>query len=473
MPLGLNKKLGILDPNWKESMEANYNILVIDNDSFIQDACRQTLTKHGHNVVPAKSGHEGLALLNNWSFDLILLEMNMPGEDGLLVLAKIKDLEPETIVVMISENGSIETAVQAVKLGAFDFMAKPFTRDELLKRIGQVQRNRRLNIEKLYLKQSRNQKIESAQIISNSPAIEKIKEMIAMVAPTETTVLLQGESGTGKGLAARRIHEMSQRKAGPFVSVDCGSLVSSIFESELFGHIKGSFTGADKTQYGKFEMAQKGTLFFDEISNISLEIQAKLLKAVEEKTISKVGDHKVVNADVRLISATNQDLQKAVARGLFRKDLFFRLNVVSIHMPPLRERKEDIPLLLQHFLNRFGSREGKVIEGLSPNAMKALTEYHWPGNVRELENTVERLVVFARDKIITTQDLAYSNTVLSSLPVKDPLCLEEMERLHIMKVVELTEGNKTRAARLLGIDRKTLRMKIKKHQIPENSNQNF
>nr|HDN00038.1 sigma-54-dependent Fis family transcriptional regulator [Deltaproteobacteria bacterium] len=453
-------------------MEANYNILVIDNDSFIQDACRQTLTKHGHNVVQAKSGHEGLALLNNWSFDLILLEMNMPGEDGLLVLAKIKDLEPETIVVMISENGSIETAVQAVKLGAFDFMAKPFTRDELLKRIGQVQRNRRLNIEKLYLKQSRNQKIESAQIISNSPAIEKIKEMIAMVAPTETTVLLQGESGTGKGLAARRIHEMSQRKAGPFVSVDCGSLVSSIFESELFGHIKGSFTGADKTQYGKFEMAQKGTLFFDEISNISLEIQAKLLKAVEEKTISKVGDHKVVNADVRLISATNQDLQKAVARGLFRKDLFFRLNVVSIHIPPLRERKEDIPLLLQHFLNRFGSREGKVIEGLSPNAMKALTEYHWPGNVRELENTVERLVVFARDKIITTQDLAYSNTVLSSLPVKDPLCLEEMERLHIMKVVELTEGNKTRAARLLGIDRKTLRMKIKKHQIPENSNQN-
>jgi two-component system, NtrC family, response regulator HydG len=448
-------------------MEASYNILVIDDDAFMRDACQQTLTRQGHSVILAKSGHEGLSLLKKRSFDIILLEMNMPGEDGLLVLAQIKDLEPETIVLMISENGSIETAVQAIKLGAFDFMAKPFTRDELLKRLGQVQRNRQLNIEKLYLKQSRNQKMEGAKIISKSPAVEKIKEMISMVAPTETTVLLQGESGTGKGLVARRIHEMSRRQAGPFISVDCGSLVSTIFESELFGHIKGSFTGADKTQYGKFEMAQNGTLFFDEISNISLEIQAKLLKAVEEKSISKVGDHKVVNADVRLISATNQDLEKTVAQGLFREDLFFRLNVVSIHLPPLRERREDIPLLLQHFLNRFGRREGKVIEGLSPNAMKALTEYHWPGNVRELENTVERLVVFARDKIITTQDLAYSNTVLSSLPVKDTLCLEEMERLHIIKVVELTEGNKTRAARLLGIDRKTLRMKMKKYQIPE------
>ncbi|MBW1719891.1 MAG: sigma-54-dependent Fis family transcriptional regulator [Deltaproteobacteria bacterium] len=450
-------------------MEASYNILVIDDDAFMRDACCQALTKHGHSVILAKSGHEGLSLLEKWSFDLILLEMRLPGEDGLLVLAKIKDLEPETIVVMISGNGSIENAVQAIKLGAFDFIAKPFTHDELLKRVGQAQRNRQLNIENLYLKQSRNQKTQGTEIISNSPAIEKIKEMIAMVAPTESTVLLQGESGTGKGLVASKIHGMSRRQAGPFISVDCGSLVSTIFESELFGHIKGSFTGADKTQYGKFEMAQKGTLFFDEISNISLEIQAKLLKAVEEKSVSKVGDHKVVNVDIRLISATNQDLEKAVAQGLFRKDLFFRLNVVSIHLPPLRERREDIPLLIKYFLNRFRRREGKVIEGFSPKAMKALTEYHWPGNVRELENTVERLVVFARNKTITTQDLAYSNTVLSSVPMKDPLCLEEMERLHIIKVLELTEGNKTRAGRLLGIDRKTLRMKMKKYQIPETS----
>jgi two-component system response regulator HydG len=453
-------------------VEASYNILVIDDDAFMRDACHQTLTKHGHCVILAKSGHEGLTLLEKWSFDLVLLEMRMPGEDGLLVLAKIKDLEPETIVVMISENGSIETAVQSIKLGAFDFIAKPFTPDELLKRVGQALRNRQMTIENLHLKQNFNQKTLGTKIISNSPAMEKVKEMKAMVAPTESTVLLQGESGTGKGLVARKIHEMSRRQAGPFISVDCGSLVSTIFESELFGHIKGSFTGADKTQYGKFEMAQRGTLFFDEISNISLEIQAKLLRAVEEKSISKVGDHKVVNVDIRLISATNRDLEKAVAQGLFRADLFFRLNVVSIHLPPLRERREDIPLLMKYFLNRFRRREGKIIEGFSPNAMKALTEYHWPGNVRELENTVERLVVFARDRTITTQDLAYSNTVLSSMPMKDPLCLEEMERLHIIKVLELTEGNKTRSARLLGIDRKTLRMKMKKYKIPETSMQN-
>ncbi|MBW1675612.1 MAG: sigma-54-dependent Fis family transcriptional regulator [Deltaproteobacteria bacterium] len=447
-------------------MEASYNILVIDDDAFMRDACHQALTKHGHSVSLAKSGREGLVLLEKWSFDLILLDLKLPGEDGLFVLARIKDLEPEAIIVMISGYGSIETAVQAIKLGAFDFIAKPFTPEELIKLVDRVLRNRQLTIENLYLKQSLKQEIRGTEIVSKSPAVEKVKEMIAMVAPTDSTVLLQGETGTGKGLVARKIHEMSRRRGHPFISVDCGSLVSTIFESELFGHVKGAFTGADKTQYGKFEMAQGGTLFFDEISNISLEIQAKLLKVVEEKRISKVGDHKVVKVDVRLISATNRDLQKAIAERLFREDLFFRLNVVCIHLPPLRERKEDIPLLAKHFLQRFGRREGKAIGDFSSNAMKAFTEYHWPGNVRELENTVERLVVFARDRTITRQDLVYSNTVLSSVLMRDPVCLEEMERLHIMKVLERTEGNKTYAARLLGIDRKTLRIKVKKYQIP-------
>ena len=447
-------------------METSYNILMIDDDALMRDACHQTLTKHGHGVTLAKSGREALILIERWSFDLILLDLKMPGEDGLFVLARIRDLEPEAIVVMISGYGSIETVVQAMKLGAFDFIAKPFTPEELIKRLDRVLRNRLLTIENLYLKQTLNQDARRTEIISKSPSVEKVKEMIAMVAPTESTVLLQGETGTGKGLVARKIHEMSRRRGHPFMSVDCGSLVSTIFESELFGHAKGAFTGADKTQYGKFEMAHGGTLFFDEISNINLEIQAKLLKAVEEKRISKVGDHKVVKVDLRLVSATNRDLEKAIAERLFREDLFFRLNVVSIHLPPLRERKEDIPLLVQHFLDRFGRREGKAIENFSSSAMKALTEHHWPGNVRELENTVERLVVFARDKTVTTRDLVYSNTVLSSVLMREPLCLEEMERLHIMKVLERMEGNKTHAARLLGIDRKTLRIKMKKYQIP-------
>jgi two-component system response regulator HydG len=277
--------------------------------------------------------------------------------------------------------------------------------------------------------------------------------------------LLQGESGTGKGLVARRIHDQSKRRGYPYIAVDCGSLVKTLFESELFGHVKGAFTGADATQRGKFEMAHGGTLFFDEITNINLEIQAKLLKAVEERAISKVGDHKVARVDVRLVSATNKHLQDAVADGVFREDLFFRLNVISILMPPLRERREDIPLLVNHFLEGFSRKQGKVIKGFSANSMKALMQYSWPGNVRELENTVERLVVFAQGEKITSQDLVYSNTVPSGSLKREPSRLTEVERLHIIKVLEQTEGNKSEAARMLGIDRKTLRTKIKKYQI--------
>lgn len=453
-------------------METSCNILVVDDDAFMRDACDKSLTRHGHSVTLAKSGREGLELLKKWSFDLILLDLKMPDENGLTVLAKIKERDPEATVVIITGYGTIKTAVQAIKLGALDFIAKPFTPDELLNLVRRALKNRQLTIENLYLKQSLARETHSTDIISCSANIAKVKEMIAMVAPTDSTILIQGESGTGKGLVARKIHETSQRRGHPFMSVDCGTLVKTLFESELFGHVKGAFTGADTSQLGKFEMAHGGTLFFDEISNINLEVQTKLLKAVEEKCISKVGDHKVVKVDVRIISATNRNLQKALAEGLFREDLFFRLNVVSIHLPPLRERKEDIPLLVNHFLDRFSRKQGKPIEGLSPNAMKALTEYNWPGNVRELENTIERLVVFARNRTIKMQDIVYSNTVLSSVLAREPLRLEEMERLHIMKVLRQTEGNKSQAARLLGIDRKTLRTKIKRYQIPADSIQN-
>ncbi|MBW1860239.1 MAG: sigma-54-dependent Fis family transcriptional regulator [Deltaproteobacteria bacterium] len=446
-------------------MEPSYNILVVDDDAFLRDACNQALSRHGHSVTLAKSGSESLELLERWSFDLILLDLKMPDEDGLTILATVKERDPEAVVVIITGYGTIETAVQAIKLGAFDFIAKPFTPDELLEIVNRVLRNRKLTIENLYLKQRLKEETQDTDIISKSAAMDKVKEMVAMVAPTDSTVLLQGESGTGKGLVAHKIHEVSPRHGQPFMSVDCGVLVRTLFESELFGHVKGAFTGADSSQHGKFEMAHGGTLFFDEISNISLEIQAKLLKAVEEKRISKIGDHKVIKVDVRIISATNRNLQRALEDGLFREDLFFRLNVVSIQLPSLRERKDDIPLLVDHFLNRFTRKQGKPIEGISENAMKALTAYSWPGNVRELENTVERLVVFARDKMIATQDLVYSNTVLSSVLSREPLRLEEMERLHIIKVLQRAEGNKTQAALLLGIDRKTLRTKMKKYEI--------
>ncbi len=447
-------------------MKNNYNILVIDDDSFMRDACYQALTKDSHSVSLAKNGREGLALIEKSLFDLILLDLKLPREDGLFVLAEIKDIDPEAVVVMISGHGAIEAAVQAIKLGAFDFIAKPFTPEELLHLVKRVVKKRRLPQEAIDLGNGTAQQLKPKEIISQSPSMAKVKEMIAMVAPTDSTVLLQGESGTGKGLVAHNLHEMSKRLGCPFISVDCGSLVKTLFESELFGHAKGAFTGAETTQQGKFELAHWGTLFFDEISNISLDIQAKLLKAVEEKRVSKVGDHRVIKVNVRIISATNRNLQETIAKGLFREDLFYRLNVVSIYIPPLRDRKEDIPLLVDHFLEIFMRQLGKKVEGFSPNAMKALTKYSWPGNVRELENTIERLLIFVQGKTITTQDLVYSNTVLSQVVSSEPIRLEEIEREHIAKILTSVDWNKTKAAHLLGIDRKTLRIKLKRYQIP-------
>jgi two-component system, NtrC family, response regulator HydG len=447
-------------------MARTYHILVIDDDAFMRDACHQTLSRKGYRTALAKSGQQGLTLLENSSFDLVLLDLNLPREDGLFILAEIKDVDPDAIVVMISGHGSIEKAVQAIKLGAFDFIAKPFTPDELIGLVERALRNRHFSHKRQARKPGVGKWVfKPVEIISRSDAMEKVKDMVHMVAATDSTVLLQGPSGTGKGLVARKLHQMSARNGYPFVSVDCGSLVKTLFESELFGHVKGAFTGADSTQQGKFEMAHGGTLFFDEISNINLEIQAKLLKAVEEKSISKVGDHKVVNVDVRIVSATNRNLHKAISKGLFREDLFFRLNVVSIYLPPLRERKEDISLLADHFLKIFAKKQGKRVGGFSANAMKALTEYSWPGNVRELENTVERLIVFAQEETISSRDLVYSNTVLSQIVGSEPIRLEEMEREHIVKVLTGVNGNKTQAAQLLGIDRKTLRIKLKKYGI--------
>ena len=344
-------------------MEARINILVIDDDAAMRDACFQALTRSGHDVMLAKNGQEGIALLDKWSFAVILLDLKFPNEDGMKILQQIKAQDPEAAVIIITGHGTIQAAVKAIQLGASEFLTKPFTPNELRRTVERVFKNRQLNIENVILKQTlRAQEKKKEEIISQSPAMTKVKEMIKMVAPTDSTVLIQGESGTGKGLVARKLHAMSPRRNHPFVVMDCGSLVSTLFESELFGHVKGAFTGADTTQYGKFEMANGGTIFFDEIANINLDIQAKLLKVVEEKAISKVGSHRVVKVDTRIIAASNKDLHKAIRNGLFREDLFFRLNVVSIHLPPLRDRKEDIPLLVDHFLDIYSAKQGKTIQ---------------------------------------------------------------------------------------------------------------
>jgi DNA-binding NtrC family response regulator len=290
--------------------------------------------------------------------------------------------------------------------------------------------------------------------------------MIARVAPTDSTVLITGESGTGKGLVARKLHQLSQRSRRPFITVDCGTLVETLFESELFGHVKGSFTGADANKIGKFELAQNGTLFFDEISNIGLEVQAKLLRAVEERKISKVGSHRVITVDVRIIAATNKDLTRAIKDGTFREDLFYRLNVVMIHMPPLRERKSDIPLLVQHFLEKYNTRLRKEMRGISPDALDLLVRHDWPGNVRELENTMERLVVLSPGPYLEPADLIFAGTVLTSAAeCPDGTSLKDLERNHIIQTLQRCDGHKSETARALGIDRKTLREKLKRYDL--------
>ncbi|MFH1675200.1 MAG: sigma-54 dependent transcriptional regulator [Pseudomonadota bacterium] len=444
-------------------METRINILVIDDDAAMRDACYQALTRKGHDVMSAKSGKDGIALLDKWSFAVILLDLKLPNEHGIEILKQLKAQDPEAEVVIITGHGSIQTAVQAIKSGAFDVLTKPFTPNEVRRTVERAFKNRQLNIENVILKQTLKEKEKKEELISQSPAMAKVKEMVKMVAPTDSTVLIQGESGTGKGLVARKLHAMSPRQGHPFVVVDCGSLVSTLFESELFGHIKGAFTGADTTQYGKFEMANGGTIFFDEIANINLDIQAKLLKVVEEKAISKVGSHRVVRVDTRIVAATNKDLNKTIRKGLFREDLFFRLNVVSIHLPPLRDRKVDIPLLIDHFLDSYSAKQGKTIYGISQEALAAMENYSWPGNVRELENMIERLVIFARGETITFQDLIYSNTTFSGVSDPETTTLEDAERQHIGKMLERFNGNITKTAESLGIDRKTLRAKIKKY----------
>jgi two-component system response regulator HydG len=446
--------------------ETPAHILVIDDDKAMRDACFQILSRQGYRVELAASAKQGLILLERLSFDTILLDLVMPDMDGLETLKKIKALDPEIQVVIITGYGTIQSAVESIKAGAFHFLSKPFVPDDLRNLVSRALEKRRLDLENLYLRQELKSKDERNVLVYESDAMSRILDMIARVAPTDSTVLITGESGTGKGLVARKIHQLSQRSRRPFITVDCGTLVETLFESELFGHVKGSFTGADANKVGKFELAQNGTLFFDEISNIGLEVQAKLLRAVEERKISKVGSHRVITVDVRIIAATNKDLTKSIKDGSFREDLFYRLNVVLIQMPPLRERKNDIPLLVQYFLEKYNAHLRKDIRGISPDALDLLVRHDWPGNVRELENTVERLVVLSPGPYLEPADLVFAGTILTPAAESPAgVSLKDLERHHIIHTLQHYDGHKSETARALGIDRKTLREKLKRYNI--------
>ena len=446
--------------------DAPAQILVIDDDKAMRDACYQILARQGYQVELAAGARQGLTLLERSSFDAILLDLVMPDLDGLEALKKIKALDPEVEVIIITGYGTIQSAVETIKAGAFHFLSKPFVPDDLRNLVNRALEKRRLDLENIYLRQELKSKEDKSVLVYESEAMARIMDMISRVAPTDSTVLITGESGTGKGLVARKIHQLSQRSRRPFITVDCGTLVETLFESELFGHVKGSFTGADANKIGKFELAQNGTLFFDEISNIGLEVQAKLLRAVEERKISKVGSHRVITVDVRLLAATNKDLARAIKDGTFREDLFYRLNVVLIQMPPLRERKGDIPLLVQHFLEKYNARLRRNILGVAPEALDLLVRHDWPGNVRELENTVERLVVLSSGPYLTPADLAFAGTILSpGVTDSGATSLKDLERDHIILTLQRCGGHKSEAARALGIDRKTLREKLKRYNI--------
>ena len=452
------------------------NILVIDDEEVMRDSCKQVLSRQGHSVKLAEDGYQGLELLKKKSFDLVILDLKMPGIDGMEVLEKIKESSPETVVVVITGYATVESAVEAMKRGAYDFLPKPFTPEEFRLIIERALEKKRLILENIYLRQELEVKRKSDVIIGKSKVMQKVYELIRRVGPTDSTVLILGESGTGKELVAKAIHHHSQRKNKPFVIVDCGALVENLFESELFGHVKGSFTDAASTKHGRFEVANGGTLFFDEIGNIEPTIQAKLLRAIQEREITRIGSSKTIKVDVRIVAATNKNLRKAIQEKTFREDLFYRLSVVPIALPPLRERGKDIPELANYFLKKYNQKRGKNLTGISQRAMKALTEYSWPGNVRELENAIERAVVLAKGNVIEPSDLSYYGLAVDVSPGFTPgnhKRLIDVEAEHILNILKETGWHKSQTAKLLGIDRKTLRAKMEKYRITENLRNNF
>jgi len=443
-------------------------ILVIDDEESMRDSCRQALARKANRVEVAADGLTGLGILQKEAFDLVILDLKMPGLSGMEVLSRIKQEYPEVVVVVITGYATVESAVEAMRHGAYDFLPKPFTPESLRAIVGRALDARELVLENILLRSELEASIGSEVIIGHSEPMRNIEEVMGKVSPTDTTVLISGESGTGKELVARAIHRHSSRKDKPFVVVDCGSLVENLFESELFGHVKGSFTGATATKYGRLELANGGTVFFDEIGNISMNVQTKLLRVLQEREITKVGSTQVIKVDVRVIAATNKDLQRAVQAGTFRDDLFYRLSVVPITLPPLRERRDDIPPLANYFLKKYNQKRKKDVHAISIKAMKALVEHDWPGNVRELENAIERAVVLTENDTIEPSDLLYYGLNASTIPESDmerPRRLADVEKEHIARTLKMFGGHKGKTAEWLGIDRKTLRSKLRRYDL--------
>lgn len=447
-------------------MISGARILVADDEEAMRDSCRQALERDGARVAEARDGAEALRMLAKGTYHLVLLDLKMPGRNGLEVLGQIAATHPAVSVVVITGYASVDSAVDAMKRGATDFLPKPFNRDALRAVVRKALEHRHLQHENRRLRRELGRLREPVTIVGESPQMRDVFRLIEQVAPTDCTVLIMGESGTGKELVARALHAHSRRADDPFVVVDCATLVGTLFENELFGHAKGSFTGASSTTHGRFELAHGGTLFLDEVGCIEPGIQQKLLRVLEEREFTRVGSNEVICVDTRVIAATNSDLAQAVEAGTFREDLYYRLSVFPITLPPLRDRKRDIPALAEHFLRLHGRRREKSVNGFTDEALQGMMEHDWPGNVRELSNVVERAVVVASDGLIGPDDLLYNHRTAAEPgeSAREVLSLQELERRHIFRVLEKTEGNRRAAADLLGIDRKTLYRKLKRYQ---------
>ena len=456
-------------------MSARGIIHIIDDEPVIHDVLGQLLTMEGYEIEASTSGEEALAKHSSRAFDLILLDLLMPGLDGIEVLKRIKRIDPQAMVIIITAYASVESAISAMKIGAFDYIQKPFKHDELLMTIDRALEHKRLQDENIRLKDELRQKFGFENIIGKSKVMKNVFDLIKAAAPTRSTILLQGESGTGKELVARAIHLHSERSEFPFIIVNSGSLPPDLLESHLFGHVKGAFTGAVALKLGLFEAADKGTIFFDEISSLNIETQAKLLRVLQEKEFMRLGGTKTIKVDVRIIAATNTDVEELIRQKTFRKDLFYRLNVIKIELPPLRDRKEDIPLLAKHFLDVYSRENNKEIEGISEDVFEILDEYNWPGNVRELENLVERAVVLSKSKIITRNSLppfflreeATEQEALESmegsLDFKERT--QDYQKKIILTALKKTRGVQKKAARMLGVKPTTLNEMIKRLEI--------
>ena len=449
-------------------MDSKDRILVVDDNITMRESLRDTLAGSGHGVQAVETAIHAIAELEKQEYDVVLADLSLPRVSGLELLDRVKKSWPTTEVIVITGQGSIATAVDAIKRGAYHYVTKPFTAEEILHLVGQALERRRLVHRKERLEEELSLARGVHQLVGQSEPIERIRAIIQTAASSEATVLIQGESGTGKEIIANAIHAQSKRSRGPLVKMNCAAVPETLLESELFGHEKGAFTGADRRRIGRFEQADGGTLFLDEICEMQPRLQAKFLRALQEREIERLGGSGTVPVDVRIMAATNRDLAKALEEGVLREDLYYRLNVILLHVPPLRERMDDVAILGMHFLRKYAAREGAATAAISDDGMGILMNYSWPGNVRELENAVERAVVLGQGEQLRAQDLPQQvhHRVDAQHPlVPAHLTLEEMEKLAIAQALRLTGGNKSEAAERLGIHRTSIYDKMRRYGI--------